>query len=137
NGGPSNARVIGYRMMRGEYLFHLDSDDEAYPWALERAAYLLDTTPEVASVAGLHLPNGTGPLLARVPGGRHIVTPGQAASNRDEYPDCVGVVRRVVVEEWLAKRTDYFALEVHQWLTMVLNHSQMFVDEPWTRTHVA
>jgi hypothetical protein len=136
NSGPYNARVIGYRLMRGEYLFHLDSDWEAYPWALERAAFHLDTTPEVAGVAGLHLPNGTGPLFARVPGGRHIVTPEQSATNEVLYPDCVGVVRRAVVEEWLAKRTDYFALELHQWLTMSLNHNQLFVDEPWTRYHV-
>lgn len=135
NGGPYNARFFGYRHMRGEYLFQLDSDWEAFPWALAQGVHYLDSTPEVDAVAGMHLVNEESRMLGRVPHGAVIIDP-------DSYKksgfgvDCAGMVRRSVVEEWLHKRADYFAMEFHQWFTFGLHRSQLYVDEPWVRYHV-
>jgi len=121
--------------MSAEYLFQLDSDWEAYPWALSQSVRYMDEYPQVDAVAGMHVRYQDASMLARVDGGKKIVGP-------DEYlkakpvPDCVGMVRRCVVEEWLAKRSDYFAMEFHQWFTFGLHHSQLYVDEPWARYHV-
>jgi hypothetical protein len=76
-----------------------------------------------------------GRLLVRVRGGRKIMHPADYAS-RPQIPDCVGAVRRAVVDEWLEKRDDYFSLEVHQWFTFHMHHSMLFIDEPWTRYNV-
>ena len=132
NGGPYNARTLGYRFMKGEYLFHLDSDDEAYPWALARAAMYLDDTPEVDAVAGLNLRNHDSKLFVRVKEGKKIITPKDYVK-MPKVPDCVGAIRRKVVYEWLQKRDDYFALESHVWFTFGLKHKQLYVDEPWSK----
>jgi glycosyltransferase involved in cell wall biosynthesis len=135
NGGPYNARTLGYRCMNGEYLFQLDSDWEAYPWALSQSVRYLDEYPEVDAVSGMHLRHQDSAMFVRVRGGKRIVGPEEYVK-RNLVPDCVGAVRRCVVEEWLAKRTDYFAMEFHQWFTFGLHHKQLYVDEPWTRYHV-
>jgi glycosyltransferase involved in cell wall biosynthesis len=135
NGGPYNARTLGYRHMSGEYLFQLDSDWEAYPWTLGQAVRYLDDYPNVDAVSGMHVRDHDSAMFVRVAGGRKIVGPDEYVKGRP-IPDCVGAVRRCVVEEWLAKRTDYFAMEFHQWFTFGLHHSQLYVDEPWARYHV-
>ena len=135
NGGPYNARTVGYRHMNGEYLLQLDSDWEAYPWALSQAVRYLDAYRQVDAVSGMHVRSQDSAMFARVGGGKKIVTP-EEYLKRDPAPDCVGAVRRCVVEEWLRKRTDYFAMEFHQWFTFGLHHNQLYVDEPWTRYHV-
>ena len=135
NGGPYNARTLGYQEMKGEYLFELDSDDEAFPWALGQAVRYLNDTPQVDGVAGMHLRNHDSRLFVRVRGKKRIVTPKEYVK-MPQVPDCVGAVRKHVVEEWLKKRRDYFALESHQWLTFGLKHSQLYVDEPWARCYV-
>lgn len=134
NGGPYNARVQGYRLMRGDFLVGLDSDEEAYPWMLQQAVNHLRAVPEVDGVAGMHLRMSDGRLFVRIRDGKKIIDPSEYAS-LPPIPDCVGAVRRVVVEEWLEKRDDYFALEAHQWFTFHMNHSMLFVEEPWTRHH--
>jgi glycosyltransferase involved in cell wall biosynthesis len=134
NGGPYNARVQGYRLMRGEFLIGLDSDEEAYPWMLGQAVKYLREVPEVNGVAGMHLRTTDGRLFVRIRDRRKIVHPSEYAS-LPQIPDCIGAVRRVVVDEWLEKRDDYFALELHQWFTFHMNHSMLFVEEPWTRHH--
>lgn len=135
NGGPYNARTLGYRLMNGQYLFQLDSDWEAYPWALSQSVGYLDAYPEVDAVAGMHLRHHDSAMFVRVDGGRKIVSPAEYVKG-GLAPDCVGAVRRCVVDEWLTKRSDYFAMEFHQWFTFSLQHSQLYVDEPWTRYHV-
>ncbi len=135
NGGPYNARVMGYRHMSAEYLLQLDSDWEAYPWALSQAARYLDEYPQVDAVSGMHVRQSDLAMFVRVNGGKKIVSP-EEYRNGSLVPDCVGAVRRCVVEEWLRKRSDYFAMEFHQWFTFGLQHSQLYVDEPWTRYHV-
>jgi glycosyltransferase involved in cell wall biosynthesis len=135
NGGPYNARTLGYRRMNGEFLFQLDSDWEAYPWALSQAVRYLDEYPQVDAVSGMHVRQHDLAMFVRVNGGKKIVSP-EDYLKAEPIPDCVGAVRRCVVEEWLAKRTDYFAMEIHQWFTFGLQHSQLYVDEPWTRYHV-
>jgi glycosyltransferase involved in cell wall biosynthesis len=134
NGGPYNARVQGYRLMRGDFLVGLDSDDEAYPWMLGQAVKYLQEVPEVDGVAGMHLRTSDGRLFVRIEGRRKIIHPAEYAST-PPIPDCLGAVRRVVVAEWLEKRDDYFALEGHQWFTFHMNHSMLFVEEPWARYH--
>jgi glycosyltransferase involved in cell wall biosynthesis len=133
NGGPYNARARGYRMMRGEFLVSLDSDDEAYPWLLGQAVRYLREVPEADGVAGMNVRGGGGALV-QVRGGRKLVSPSEYAT-LPALPDCVGAVRRLVVDEWLQKRDDYFAFEVHQWFTFHMHHSMLFVDEPWVRIH--
>jgi glycosyltransferase involved in cell wall biosynthesis len=135
NGGPYNARTLGYRHMNGEYLLQLDSDWEAYPWALAQSVYYLDANPGVDAVSGMHVRQTDLAMFVRVSGGQRLVRP-EDYLKRNPVPDCAGVVRRCVVEEWLAKRDDYFAMEFHQWFTFGLHHSQLYVDEPWTRYHV-
>lgn len=135
NGGPYAARWTGYRELRGEYVFHLDSDWEAFPWALDQSRRHLDETPEVDGVIGLHLRSSDSCAFVRITDHRRIVTP-EMAAEEEPLADRVGVVRRSVVEEWLRKRGDYFALEGHQWLTFALHHNQLYVDEPWTRYDV-
>ena len=135
NGGPYNACTCGYRAMKGEYCFLLHSDWEIFPWALDQAVTYLDDTPEVDAVTGMHLRNHDSKLFVRVTNNRRIVTPKDYVK-MSPVPDCVGAVRKKIVDEWLLKRTDYFALESHQWLTFGLNHNQLYVDEPWTRYYV-
>jgi hypothetical protein len=74
-------------------------------------------------------------MFVRVREGKKIVSPEEYVKG-SLAPDCVGAIRRCVVEEWLTKRSDYFAMEFHQWFTFSLHHSQLYVDEPWTRYHV-
>jgi hypothetical protein len=50
--------------------------------------------------------------------------------------DCLPVVRRASVEEWLRRRHDYFATEFALWLSHRLRYDQLFVDEPWGRKHI-
>lgn len=109
---------------------------EVFPWTLYQAVHYLDQTPEVDCVTGLHLLHGESRLFVGVPGGRKILTP-KEYMRKSPMPDCIGVVRRGVVDEWLAKRTDYYALEVHWWLTFGLRDSQLFVDEPWSRCYTS
>jgi glycosyltransferase involved in cell wall biosynthesis len=135
NGGPYNARVRGYRLARGEFVVGLDSDCALFPWTLERAVSLLREVPDVDGVAGLYVRMDDGRLLVRVSSGRKIATPAEYA-HQPAIPDCLGVVRRVVVDEWLDKRDDYFALEFHQWFTFHMRHSMLYVDEPWARLYV-
>jgi glycosyltransferase involved in cell wall biosynthesis len=135
NGGPYNARVMGYRHMSGDYLLQLDSDWEAYPWALSQSVRYLDEYPQVDAVSGMHVRQADLAMFVRVTGRKRIVSP-EDYRNGSVVPDCVGAVRRCVVEEWLGKRSDYFAMEFHQWFTFGLQHSQLYVDEPWTRYHV-
>jgi glycosyltransferase involved in cell wall biosynthesis len=135
NGGPYNARTLGYRCMNSEYLLQLDSDWEAYPWALSQAVRYLDEYPQVDAVAGMHVRHHDSAMFVRVSGGKKIVNPEEYVKGNPP-PDCVGAVRRCVVEEWLAKRKDYFAMEFHQWFTFGMQHSQLYVDEPWVRYHV-
>ena len=135
NGGPYNARVVGYKIMRGDYLFHLDSDWQLFPWALGQAVHYLDTRHDVDGVAGMHLRDHDSCMFVRVRGVEKVITPKEYLS-MDAVPDCVGAVRKSVVEEWLLKRDDYFAMEFHQWFTFSLKHNQLYVDEPWTRYHI-
>jgi glycosyltransferase involved in cell wall biosynthesis len=135
NGGPYNARTLGYRHMSGEYLLQLDSDWEAYPWALMQAVHYLDEYPDVDAVSGMHVRQPGSAMFVRVSGGKKIVNP-QEYLKSNLVPDCVGAVRRCIVQEWLKKRSDYFAMEFHQWFTFSLHHSQLYVDEPWARYHV-
>jgi glycosyltransferase involved in cell wall biosynthesis len=134
NGGPYNARVQGYRLMRGEFLVGLDSDEEAYPWMLGQAVKYLREVPDVDGVAGMHLRMSDGRMFVRIRDRSKIIRPFEYAS-LPPVPDCIGAVRRVVVDEWLEKRDDYFALEAHQWFTFHMHHSMLFVEEPWTRHH--
>ena len=111
NGGPSAARFTGYAAMRGSFLAAVDSDDEAYPHMLASAVTHLERTPSVAGVGGMTARAVDGRPRVRVRGGTAILTPAQYRTT-PQLPDCAGVVRRCVVEEWLAGDNDYYALEV-------------------------
>jgi glycosyltransferase involved in cell wall biosynthesis len=134
-GGPYAARVTGYQEVQGDFICNLDSDDEFFPWALDQARRHLEDTPSVDGVIGLRLRSYDSRLLVRVRGVERYVTPRDACTE-SLIPDRVGAVRRIVVEEWLQKRNDYFAFEIHQWLTYALHHDQLYVDEPWIRCHM-
>lgn len=135
NGGPYNARTLGWQRARGEYLIHLDSDDEACPWLVERVVQYMAETPAADAVAGMYVREPASSISVRVRGGTLLVTPDDVA-DLPAVPDCIAGVRRNVVEEWLARSHDYFALEGHAWLTFSLTHSQLYVDEVWARCHL-
>ncbi len=135
NGGCAAARLNGFQYCTGTYATTLDSDNEMFPWALERAASLLDQETSADCVTGLYVyPDG---LRARVRGGRVLITPSDYRLNGTPHGDydCLGVVRRQVVEHWLTGRTDYFRIDGQMWFRMSLVFSQLFVDEPWGTVH--
>jgi glycosyltransferase involved in cell wall biosynthesis len=135
NGGPSAARFHGYRAMRGPYLAAIDSDDEARPHMLSSAVEYLSTWPSVGGVAGMTARADIGRPRVRVRGGRQVLTP-DVYRVTAQLPDCVGVVRRRVVEDWLEGRHDYYAFEAQQWLTFHLRYSMLFVDDVWVDVHL-
>jgi glycosyltransferase involved in cell wall biosynthesis len=129
NVGPSAARALGFERASGDFVLMLDSDNEFYPWCLERAAWYLDSCPEISGVSGLYVyPDG---LRVRVHGKQRIITPASYALSGSSHHDMVGAVRAEVVTEWLGKRRDYYAAEFHQWLTYHMSHDHLVVDEPW------
>jgi glycosyltransferase involved in cell wall biosynthesis len=131
NGGPYAARFTGMQAVRGTYAFFLDSDHELYPWALAQARHYLDKTPNVDLVCGLFVRNEDSRLFVRVRDAPRVVTP-EELRVQGAIPDRIAAVRRCVVDEFLDKRSDYFAFEVHQTLTFGLNHAALYVDEPWS-----
>jgi len=136
NGGPYNARTVGWINAIGQYIINIDSDWEAFPWMIERAKYYLDTYPMAASVSGMHLRAEDSRMFVRVKEGIRLISPEQA-SELPPIPDCVGATRRFVIQEWLEKSHDYFAFEAHSWLTFSLKHSQLYIDEPWVLYHTS
>lgn len=135
NGGPYNARTVGWKMAKGDYIVCLDSDWEAFPWLLERVVKNFEETPQADAVTGMFLRSEDSQVFVRVKNGRRLVTPDDVAS-LPAISDCIAGVRRCVIEEWLNKSHDYFALEAHSWLTFSLTHSQLYVDEPWALYHI-
>jgi glycosyltransferase involved in cell wall biosynthesis len=135
NGGPYNARTVGWKICRGEYIVNLDSDWEAFPWTLQRIVHYFKETPEADAVTGLFLQSEDSKVFVRVRGGKKLITPHRAA-DLPPIPDCIGGVRRCVIDEWLQKSWDYFAMEAHAWLTFSLKHAQLYVDEPWALYHI-
>ncbi len=133
NGGCTAARHTGMSHAAGEYFTSLDSDNELYPWALDRAAYYLDRHPEADGATGLYVfPDG---LHMRVSGGVKVVGPDEyiARSTLASRGDSVGIVRRSVVDEWLRLRPDYYNLDLVFVLRFRLSHQVVLVDEPWGR----
>jgi glycosyltransferase involved in cell wall biosynthesis len=135
NGGCTVARLEGFRHCNGTYATTLDSDNELYPWALERAAGLLDQHASADCVTGLYVfPDG---LRTRIDGYQLVMTPADyMISSNVGASDCVAVVRRHVVERWLTRRTDYFNLDAQMWFGMSLEFNQLYVDEPWAVYHM-
>jgi glycosyltransferase involved in cell wall biosynthesis len=134
NGGPSAARIDGYRAAQGEYVVQLDSDWEFFPWALERACYWLDTREDVDMACALHLRDEDSRMFVRVRDAPRLVTPEQFR-HQEPLPDRISAVRRKVVLQWLELPGDYFALEAHQWISAELSHNQVALDEPWVLYH--
>jgi glycosyltransferase involved in cell wall biosynthesis len=133
NLGPSGARLEGFRRLSGSFMVMLDSDNELFPWALERAEHYLQSNPSVSGVSGLYVyPNG---LRVRVGQGQRVITPADYARTGSSLFDMVGAVRANVVDEWLQKGSGYFATEFHQWLTYHMAHDHLVVDEPWGKYH--
>jgi glycosyltransferase involved in cell wall biosynthesis len=134
NGGCSVTRLDGFRCCTGKYATTLDSDNELYPWAFERALALLDERSSVDCVTGLYVFEDG--LRVRVGGGERLVTPSEySASSVGGGADCLGVVRARVVQRWLSRRVDYFNLDFQMWFAMSLEFNQLYVDEPWAVFH--
>jgi glycosyltransferase involved in cell wall biosynthesis len=134
NRGCTGARHVAFEHMEGDFLMNLDSDNEFFPWALERASGYLSERDDIDGVAGMSLFEDE--LRITIPGGSRLVTPEYYASHQWPIWDCHAMVRRNVVEEWVAKRQDYYYTDFHFWLTFHLGHSSLFVDEPWGRHHI-
>jgi glycosyltransferase involved in cell wall biosynthesis len=135
NGGCTVARLDGFRHCKGTYATTLDSDNELYPWTLERAAGLLGQHASADCVTGLYVfPEG---LRTRIDGYQLLMTPGDyMISSSLGVTDCLGVVRKHVVERWLTRRTDYFNLDAQMWFGMSLEFNQLYIDEPWAVYHM-
>jgi glycosyltransferase involved in cell wall biosynthesis len=134
NRGCTGARHVAFEHMEGDFLINLDSDNELFPWTLERASTYLSQRPDIDGVAGMSLFDNV--LRTTVPGGSRLVTPDYYASREWPAWDSHEMVRRNVVEEWVSKRQDYYSADFHFWFTFHLKHSSLFVDEPWGRHHV-
>jgi glycosyltransferase involved in cell wall biosynthesis len=135
NGGCSAARHTGMRYAQGDYVTGVDTDNQLYPWALERAAHYLSAYPGVDGATGLYMfPEG---LRKRIAQGVKLEGPDDYA-NRSSYAsvgDSVGVVRRSVLEEWRSLRPDYYNLDFVFILRFRLSHRVVLVDEPWGVYH--
>jgi glycosyltransferase involved in cell wall biosynthesis len=133
NGGCTSARFDGYDRMAGRILFHLDSDNTYFPWALERGVQLLDEHPHMAGVAGLYVFDDG--LRVRIPEGQRVVTPREWCSSVGSSADSVAAVRRLVVDEWIADGDcrGYFNVDFALWLSFHMRHDLLLVDEPWGR----
>jgi glycosyltransferase involved in cell wall biosynthesis len=134
NGGPSAARMDGYRAAAGEYVIQLDSDWEFFPWALERACHWLDTRNDVDIACALHLRDEDSRMFVRVRGAPRLITPHQYRI-QEPLPDRISAVRRNVIRHWLELPGNYFALEAQQWISAELSHNQIALDEPWALYH--
>ena len=133
NGGCTAARLEGLHAARGEFAMTLDSDNELFPWALERAAHYLERYPHVDAALGLYVfPDG---LPQRIGAGVKVMTPEDYSRWSSSLGDVVGILRRTVVEQWLLLRRDYFGMDAVLMLQLFLSHSVVFVDEPWGRYH--
>lgn len=134
NGGPYNARTVGWKVCKGDYVVNIDSDCEAFPWMLERIIFYFDKFSEAAAITGMYLRNSDSKMYLRVLNGYRLVTPKEAGF-LPRLPDAVGAVKHFIIDEWLQKSHDYFATESHQWLTFFLKHIQLYVDEPWVKLY--
>ena len=134
NGGPYNARTLGWEACRGEYIVNLDSDWEAFPWMLQRVIYYFGETPEADAVTGMFVRSEDSKMFVRVRGGKRFVTPEDVAV-LPPVSDCIAGVTRRAVDDWLRRSHGYFALEAHAWLSFSLKYSQLYVDEPWALYH--
>lgn len=134
NRGCTGARHVAFEHMQGDLLMTLDSDNEFFPWALERASRYLVERDDIDGVVGMSLFENS--LRVTIAGGSRLVTPEYYASHKWPAWDCHAMVRRNVVEEWIAKRQDYYNADFHFWFTFHLKHNALFVDEPWGRHHV-
>ena len=131
NRGCTGARYVAFEQMQGDFLMNLDSDNEFFPWTLERATSHLSSHSDVDGVAGMSIFEDG--LRVVVADGSLRVTPDYYASHVWPVWDCHAIVRRGVVEEWTTKRQDYYNCDFHFWLTFHLSHNALFVDEPWGR----
>lgn len=133
NGGCTASRHTGMGLARGEFFTTLDSDNELYPWALERATHYLHEYPEADGATGMYVFSDG--LRKRVQDRVKVAGPEDYAqiSSRGARGDSVGVVRRSVVEEWLRLRPDYYNLDVIFVMRFRLTHRVVLVDEPWGR----
>jgi glycosyltransferase involved in cell wall biosynthesis len=133
NGGCTASRHTGMSRARGEFFTSLDSDNELYPWALERGVHYLREHPEADGATGLYVFSDG--LRRRVPGGVDVAGPQDYArqASRALRGDSVSVVRRSVVDEWLKLRSDYYNLDIIFVLRFRLSHRVVLVDEPWGR----
>jgi hypothetical protein len=95
---------------------------------------LLDQHVSADCVTGLYVfPDG---LRTRIDGDQLLMTPTDYMSSSTlGDSDCLGVVRRHVVERWLTRRTDYFSLDAQMWFGMSLAFNQLYIDEPWAVYH--
>lgn len=135
NGGPTAARITGCEHVTGELVVVLDSDNEFFPWALDRAAHYLREHPEADAATGLYVfPDG---LHNRVPDGEKLVGPDEyAALSSPHGGDSVGVLRHSVVEEFLRLPRGYFNFDLLFTMTLRMSHLVLLVDEPWARFNV-
>src|SRR3954451_1625736 len=80
NAGCTGARFLGLERTQGHVYLGLDSDNELFPWTLERTLTALREHPEVDGVAGLFVfPDG---FRIRVRDGTRVVTPVQYAHEK-------------------------------------------------------
>lgn len=135
NGGPAAARLTGLEHAEGDFMVSLDSDNEFFPWTLERAAHYLRYYPRADAAIGLYVfPDG---FRTRVSEPARLVGPDEfiSRSSPGTLGDAVGIVRRSVAMEWLTRIDGYFATELVFSLELHLHHSVVLVDEPWGKYH--
>lgn len=129
NLGVSGTRLVGFKLAKGQIIAQLDDDNTFYPWTLQRMVSILNETPSISGVSGLYLFHDG--LRARVKSSKMIIDPKAYASGKYFDCDMVGAVRSQVTEEWLTKSSTYKSFDGHLWISYHMQHSHMYVDEPW------
>lgn len=136
-GGPYNARTVGWKVCKGDYVVNIDSDWEPFPWMLERIIYYFNKFPEIDGVTGMHLRNHDSKMFVRVSNGYKIITPKEADCLPSSLGDCVGAAKHYVIDEFLKRSHNYFATESHiHTLAFFSKFTAVYVDEPWTKYYV-
>jgi glycosyltransferase involved in cell wall biosynthesis len=136
NGGPSNARTLGWKSCKGDYIMNIDSDWEPFPWMIERVNFFFQNHPEVDAVTGMHIDQLSSRMFVRVKDQSLKVSPKNKFHLQNGGGDCVTAAKKHVISEYLKRSNEYYASEYHLNLTFMMKYTVLFVDEPWCRLYI-
>ena len=139
NGGPSNARIQGWKATKGTIIVNIDSDWEPYPWLLERIHHYFNEYPDVNAITGLLLRDIDSRLFIRVRDKFKKVSnfdlPNENVNLKSG--DMIAGYKIEIIKNFLEKSHNYFASEYYLNIIFALNKFiVLYVDEPWCLYHL-